>query len=109
MFEKRVLYLFPELLGHPPSSLRGQGFQEKSKNDAKDIFLHLGHRALETFKLLDAVKDLVEKLERLAILLLAQSLIHPSRWQLIKVLFLITVILVVRAESNDCCSSVSDQ
>ena len=95
------MYLFPELLGHPPSGLCRQGFQKESKDDAKDIFLHLRHRALEALKLLDTVEDLVEKLERLAILLLAQGLIDPSRRQLVKVLFLITVILIVRAENNN--------
>ena len=99
--EKYSLYLFPELLRHPPSGLCGQGFQKESKDDAKDIFLHLRHRALEALKLLDTVEDLVEKLERLAILLLAQGLIDPSRRQLVKVLFLITVILIVRAENNN--------
>ena len=73
------LNLFPELLRHPPSGLCGQGFQKEGKNDAKDIFLHLGHRALEALKLFDTVKYLVEQLERLAILLLAQCFINPPR------------------------------
>ena len=55
---------------------------------------------MEAFKLLDAIEDLEEKLERLAILLLGKGFIDSSRRQLIKVFLLITIILIVGAEKD---------